>query len=203
MPVVKGWECEWRIGKPNVSCSRLGPQADRRTGRGQWAPPMRRRVRPLVSRPMFGYFDIHRRGVAQFGSARLTGGQEVAGSNPVAPIWFDPSNPAPLRPPGGRPKHPSLPPQSPNKIKVPVPFNSRGQVLLFQDHRGSGKRPTRGEGWSSRESRSAGQNRTGRSLPVKSTTGTAREARTRCPTRPDNRCRSRPECRWANKPHRR
>ena len=27
-----------------------------------------------------------RRGVAQFGLARLTGGQEVAGSNPVAPI---------------------------------------------------------------------------------------------------------------------
>jgi hypothetical protein len=27
------------------------------------------------------------RGVAQFGLARLTGGQEVAGSNPVAPIF--------------------------------------------------------------------------------------------------------------------
>ena len=34
------------------------------------------------------------RGVAQFGLARLTGGQEVAGSNPVAPISVTPSRTA-------------------------------------------------------------------------------------------------------------
>ena len=33
-----------------------------------------------------GYRHCGRRGVAQSGLARLTGGQKVAGSNPVAPI---------------------------------------------------------------------------------------------------------------------
>ncbi len=54
------------------------------------------KIRPLTRSPNWGYIYASQmiereffRGVAQLGLECLTGGQEVAGSNPVAPIGLD------------------------------------------------------------------------------------------------------------------